>query len=174
MPSYTFRFAGESGEGVISAGEISTLALSDIGFNVFTFESYPAEIKGGHCWYQVRSSNEEVLSAGTGVDCLCAFNQEAIDNHAVTVAKGGVILYDPGQVPKPPTRTDVHLYAVPFDELVKTQVGSPKSKNVFAVATVAALYNIPAAEIKKTMQKKYKGKNPKLLELNDKAVDAAY
>ncbi|MES2154841.1 MAG: 2-oxoacid:acceptor oxidoreductase subunit alpha [bacterium] len=173
MASYTFRFAGESGEGVISAGEICCLALSDIGFNVFTFESYPAEIKGGHCWYQVRSSNEEVLSAGTGVDCLCAFNQEAIDNHAATVGKGGVILYDPGQVPKPPTRSDVHLYAVPFDELVKA-IGSPKSKNVFAVATVAALYNIPAGEIKKTMQKKYKGKNPKLLELNDKAVDAAY
>ena len=94
IPSYTFRFAGESGEGVISAGEIACLALSDIGFNVFTFESYPAEIKGGHCWYQVRSSNEEVLSAGTGLDCLCAFNQEAIDNHAKAVSVGGLIIYD--------------------------------------------------------------------------------
>jgi len=107
IPSYTFRFAGESGEGVISAGEIACLALSDIGFNVFTFESYPAEIKGGHCWYQVRSSNEEVLSAGTGLDCLCAFNQEAIDNHAKVVSQGGIIIYDPGQVTAPPTRTDV-------------------------------------------------------------------
>ncbi|HUR61854.1 MAG TPA: 2-oxoacid:acceptor oxidoreductase subunit alpha [Candidatus Thermoplasmatota archaeon] len=174
IPSYTFRFAGESGEGVISAGEIACLALSDIGFNVFTFESYPAEIKGGHCWYQVRSSNEEVLSAGTGLDCLCAFNQEAIDNHAKAVSPKGIIIYDPGQVAAPPTRTDVRLLPIPFDELVKEKVQSPKSKNVFAVATVAALYGIPAAEVKKTMQKKYKGKNPKLLDLNDKAVDAAY
>lgn len=175
MPTYTFRFAGESGEGVISAGEIACLALSDIGFNVFTFESYPAEIKGGHCWYQVRSGNEEVLSAGTAVDCLCAFNQEAIDNHLKAVGKGGVVVYDPGQVNTLPSdRPDLILYPVPFDELVKEKVQSPKSKNVFAVATVAALYGIPAAEVKKTMQKKYKGKNPKLLELNDLAVDAAY
>ncbi|HEX2066513.1 MAG TPA: 2-oxoacid:acceptor oxidoreductase family protein, partial [Candidatus Thermoplasmatota archaeon] len=174
IPSYTFRFAGESGEGVISAGEIACLALSDIGFNVFTFESYPAEIKGGHCWYQVRSSNDEVLSAGTGLDCLCAFNQEAIDNHATAVSPGGIIIYDPSQVTVPPTRTDVRLLPIPFDELVKEKVQSPKSKNVFAVATVAALYGIPPAEVKKTMQKKYRGKNPKLLELNDKAVDAAY
>jgi 2-oxoglutarate ferredoxin oxidoreductase subunit alpha len=174
MASTTFRFAGESGEGVISAGEIACLALSDIGFNVFTFESYPAEIKGGHCWYQVRSSSDELVSAGVGVDLLCAFNQEAIDNHTKAVAKGGVIVYDPGQVTVPPTRSDVRLLAIPFDELVKTQVQSAKSKNVFAVATVAALSGIPAAEVKKTMQKKYKGKKAELLALNDKAIDAAY
>ncbi len=174
MATNTFRFAGESGEGVISAGEIYTLALSDIGFNVFTFESYPAEIKGGHCWYQVRAANDEVLSAGTAVDLLCAFNQEAIDNHLKAVGKGGVVIYDPGQVTRLPPRPDLHLYAIAFDELVKEKVQSPKSKNVFAVAAVAALYGIPAAEVKKTCAKKYKGKNPQLLELNDKAVDAAY
>ncbi|MEK6986458.1 MAG: 2-oxoacid:acceptor oxidoreductase subunit alpha, partial [Candidatus Thermoplasmatota archaeon] len=149
-------------------------ALSDIGFNVFTFESYPAEIKGGHCWYQVRSSNDELASAGVGVDLLCAFNQEAIDNHAKVVSKGGVIVYDPGQVTAPPTRSDVTLLPIAFDEIVKTQVQSAKSKNVFAVATVAALSGIPAAEVKKTMQKKYKGKKAELLALNDKAIDAAY
>lgn len=174
MATNTFRFAGESGEGVISAGEIYTLALSDIGFNVFTFESYPAEIKGGHCWYQVRAANDEVLSAGTAVDLLCAFNQEAIDNHLKAVGKGGVVIYDPGQVTNLPARPDLIFYAIAFDELVKEKVQSPKSKNVFAVATVAALYGVPATELKKTVAKKYKGKNPKLLELNDKAVDAAY
>jgi 2-oxoglutarate ferredoxin oxidoreductase subunit alpha len=174
MPSYTFRFAGESGEGVISAGEICTLAISDIGFNVFTFESYPAEIKGGHCWYQVRAANDEVLSAGTAVDCLCAFNQEAIDLHLKAVGKGGVVVYDPGQVTNLPDRPDLITYAIPFDELVKEKVQSPKSKNVFAVAVVSALYGVPIAELKKTVAKKYKGKNPKLLELNDKAVTAAY
>lgn len=174
MPSYTFRFAGESGEGVISAGEITTLALSDIGFNVFTFESYPAEIKGGHCWYQVRMSNEEVLSAGTGVDILCAFNQEAIDKHLSAVSKGGVVVYDPGQVTTVPNRPELVFYPIPFDSIVKEKVGSMKSKNVFAVAVVGCLYGIPRDEIKKTMQRKYKGKKAELLAQNDKAVDAAY
>lgn len=174
MSSHTFRFAGESGEGVISAGEICTLTLSDVGYNVFTFESYPAEIKGGHCWYQVRSANDEVLSAGSGTDCLCAFNQEAIDTHVKAVRPGGVVIYDPGQVTTVPERKDLIWYSVPFDEIVKEKVQSPKSKNVFAVAVVAALHGIPAGEVKKTMQRKYKGKNPKLLELNDKAVDAAF
>ncbi len=174
IPSFTFRVAGESGEGVISAGEIATLAISDIGFNVFTFESYPAEIKGGHCWFQVRAANDEVNSAGSHVDVLCAFNQEAIDKHLDTVRPGGVLIYDPGQVKNVPEKPDLVVYAIDFDKLVKELVGSPKSKNVFAVACFGALYGIPANNLKGTVRKKFKGKNPKILEKNDEAVDAAY
>ncbi len=174
IPSFTFRVAGESGEGVISAGEIATLAISDIGFNVFTFESYPAEIKGGHCWFQVRASNDEVLSSGSTADVLCAFNQEAMDKHLKDVRNGGVVIYDPGQVKEVPERPDIIFYEIAFDELVKQTVGSPKSKNVFAVAACAALYGVPSESVKKTVRKKFKGKNPKILEKNDEAVDAAY
>lgn len=159
---------------MISAGEIATLAISDIGFNVFTFESYPAEIKGGHCWFQVRASNDEVLSVGSSVDVLCAFNQEGIDKHLSAVRPGGVVIYDPGQVKEAPERPDLIFYEIDFDRLVKETVGSPKSKNVFAVAACAALYDVPSDSVKRTVRKKFKGKNPKILEKNDEAVDAAY
>lgn len=174
MASFVFRVAGESGEGVISAGEIATLAISDIGYNVFTFESYPAEIKGGHCWFQVRASTDEVLSAGSAVDVLCAFNQEGIDKHLDTVRPGGVLVYDPGQVQNVPEKPDLTVYPIEFDKLVKDMVGSLKSKNVFAVASVAALFDVPSDSVKKTVARKFKGKNPKILEKNDEAVDAAY
>jgi 2-oxoglutarate/2-oxoacid ferredoxin oxidoreductase subunit alpha len=174
IPSFTFRIAGESGEGVISAGEIATLAISDIGYNVFTFESYPAEIKGGHCWFQVRASTDEVLSAGSSVDSLCCFNQEAMDKHMSALRPGGVLLYDPGQVKQVPEMPDLRVYAIPFDDLVKEKTGSAKSKNVFAVACFAALFDVPSASVKRTVRKKFKGKNPAILEKNDEAVDAAY
>lgn len=174
IPSFTFRVAGESGEGVISAGEIATLAISDIGYNVFTFESYPAEIKGGHCWFQVRANTDEVLSVGGATDVLCAFNQEGIDKHIDALRPGGVLIYDPGQVDHVPERPEITVYEIPFDTLAKERVGSLKSKNVFAVACFAALYAVPAESVKKTVRKKFKGKNPKVLDSNDEAVDAAY
>ncbi len=150
------------------------MAISDIGYNVFTFESYPAEIKGGHCWFQVRASNEEVLSAGSAVDVLCAFNQEGIDKHLDTVRPGGVLLYDPGQVKDVPEKPDLAVYPIEFDALVKEKVGSLKAKNVFAVSCFAALYDVPKDSVKRTMRKKFAGKNPKLLDKNDEAVDEAY
>ena len=45
---YVFRVGGEGGEGVISTGEMLTLALARAGFEIYTFRTYPAEIKGGH------------------------------------------------------------------------------------------------------------------------------
>ena len=43
----TLRVGGESGEGVISVGEMLTLVASRMGNNVYTFRTFPAEIKGG-------------------------------------------------------------------------------------------------------------------------------
>ncbi len=105
---------------------------------------------------------------------LCSFNQEGIDKHLDALRPGGVLIYDPSQVTDVPERPDMVTYAIDFDGLVKERVGSPKSKNVFAVACCAALYDVPADSIKRTVRKKFKGKNPKILEKNDEAVDAAY
>ncbi len=115
-----------------------------------------------------------MLSSGSAVDVLCAFNQEGIDKHLDALRPGGVLIYDPGQVKSVPERPDMVVYEIDFDALVKEKVGSPKSKNVFAVAGCAALYDVPSDSIKRTVATKFKGKNPKILAKNDEAVDAAY
>lgn len=108
------------------------------------------------------------------MDVLCAFNQEGIDKHLDSLRPGGVLIYDPGQVTSVPERPETVIYEVNFDELVRERVGSPKSKNVFAVAVFTALYDVPSDNVKATVRKKFKGKNPKILAKNDEAVDAAY
>ena len=75
------RIGGEGGEGVISAGDMFTIGAARTGFRVFTFRTYPAEIKGGHAWYQIRVSNKPVLTIGDGVDELVAFDGEAYERH---------------------------------------------------------------------------------------------
>ena len=115
-----------------------------------------------------------MLSAGSSVDLLCAFNQEAIDKHLDSLAPGGVLIYDPSQVKEVPERPEVTVYPIEFDTLVKEQVGSAKSKNVFAVAICMGMFDVPPESIKRTVRKKFKGKNPKILEKNDEAVDAAF
>ena len=75
MVDYVFRVGGEGGEGVISTGEMLTTALARAGFEIYTFRTYPAEIKGGHANYQVRASGDLLLSSGAAVDVLLAFNQ---------------------------------------------------------------------------------------------------
>ena len=68
LPDITLQLAGESGEGVISGGDILTTGAARAGYWGLTFRTYPAEIKGGPCMFQVR------IGADTRTDAnkLCA------------------------------------------------------------------------------------------------------
>src|SRR3954467_11831161 len=90
----TLRIAGEGGEGVISTGELLTTAVARTRRDVFTFRTYPAEIKGGPAMYQLRFADHPVLSVGSNLDVLLAFNEEAVDLHAHELKKDGLLIYD--------------------------------------------------------------------------------
>src|SRR5688572_11609846 len=95
MPSnLTVRIAGEGGEGVISTGELLTTAIARTRRDVFTYRTYPAEIKGGPAMFQLRFADHPVLSVGTGLDVLMAFNEEAVDLHGADLKKDGLLIYD--------------------------------------------------------------------------------
>src|SRR3989338_30346 len=91
-----FRTGGEGGEGVSSCGEILTLACARMGLEIYTFRSYPAEIKGGPAMFQVRASSDIFLSQGSELDVLVCFNQEAYDRHIKDLRKDGkgMLVYD--------------------------------------------------------------------------------
>src|SRR3989304_1664770 len=92
------RIGGEGGEGVISTGDMFTTGAARTGFRVFTFRTYPSEIKGGHAWYQIRVSDRPVLSIGDGIDVLIAFDAEAYERHVGLVHEHGAVISDPDPV----------------------------------------------------------------------------
>src|SRR5437868_10646498 len=94
LNNLTIRIAGEGGEGVISTGELLTTAVARTRHDVFTFRTYPAEIKGGPAMFQLRFADHPVLSVGNQLDVLMAFNEEAVDLHANDLRKDGILIYD--------------------------------------------------------------------------------
>ena len=50
---------------------------------VFTYRTYPAEIKGGQAMFQVRVGNYPVLSQGTNLDILISYDEEALKAHGI-------------------------------------------------------------------------------------------
>src|SRR3989338_11686268 len=126
-----FRVGGEGGEGVISCGEILTLACARMGLEIYTFRSYPAEIKGGPAMFQVRTPKEILLSQGSEIDILVCFNQEAYDRHAKDLRKDGrgVIIYDASST-KPEESIHAILYGVPVSEMAKLELRNYLTKNI--------------------------------------------
>jgi 2-oxoglutarate ferredoxin oxidoreductase subunit alpha len=166
----TVRIAGEGGEGVISTAEILTRAAVDSGLDIFTFRSYPAEIKGGLAMMQVRMSTAPVGSIGRDSDVLMAFNQEAFDVWADRLNPGGVLLYDPKHcvVPEdfPFARVPVALH-----ETAMKETGARLAKNIVALASLVATLDIPPHHARDLIVKQFKRKGDEVVATNLKAFD---
>ena len=165
-----FRVGGEGGEGVISTGEMLTTALARAGFEIYTFRTYPAEIKGGHANFQVRASGKLLLSYGAVVDVLLAFNEEAYQKHFKDVRQdGGVVIYDSDSF-TPPSSHSFIFYGVPLTSLATEKIGVKLTKNIVALGVFAQLFDIPFDTFQALLKEKFGRKGEVVVQKNLQAL----
>ncbi len=162
------RLAGEGGEGVISTGDIFTLGSARAGYNIFTFRTYPAEIKGGHAWYHIRVGGGPVRSMGDGIDVLVAFNAEAYHNHHRLLNPNGVLIYDPDTVT--PENGNAIQYPIPFNKIARQDLGFVRGKNVVVTGFLAGLFGLEPASLEDLIRNRFK-RRPEILDKNMKALE---
>ncbi len=162
------RFAGEGGQGVVTAAEMLARAATGVGYHALTFATFPSQILGGPTWTQARVSRTPVLSPGDAIDILVAFNDEAYKEHRVEVREGGVILLDPSVTPDPSDSAH-RCIIVPFDELAK-QTGESRAANMVVMGALSKLINMPVNYFKDFVSQRFAGRD-KVVEANHVALD---
>ncbi|HLL79566.1 MAG TPA: 2-oxoacid:acceptor oxidoreductase family protein, partial [Ktedonobacteraceae bacterium] len=170
----TIRIGGESGEGTISGGDILALAAARWGYHVYTFRTFPAEILGGPCLFQVRISDSPVKSMGDYADVLVCLNQEAYDRNVSDLRRGGVLIYDPSDFT--PDTNDFITYAIPFNDLARKEVQMFQAKNMVMLGAISGLFGPPLEAISQVVESKLsrsRKANPLLMEKNMLALNIA-
>jgi 2-oxoglutarate ferredoxin oxidoreductase subunit alpha len=171
----TIRIGGESGEGTISGGDILALAAARWGYHVYTFRTFPAEILGGPCLFQVRISDKPVGSMGDYADVLICLNQEAYDRSIKDLRRGGVVIYDPSDFT--PETSEYITYAIPFNDLARKEVQLFQTKNMVMLGAISALFGPPLEAISQVVESKLaksRKANALLMEKNQLALDVSY
>ena len=84
---FVVRFAGEGGQGVVTAAAALAQAAAQVGYHVLTFSTFPSQIRGGPTWTQVRVATSPILSSGDDLNVLVAFNKEAYETHLERLGK---------------------------------------------------------------------------------------
>ena len=161
------RFAGEGGQGVVTAAEMLARAATGVGYHALTFATFPSQILGGPTWTQARIARVPVLSPGDAIDILVAFNDEAYKEHRSEVHDGGIILLDPSVTPLP--EEDRRCVSVPFDELAK-QTGESRAANMVVMGGLSRLINMPLNYFKEFVSQRFAGRD-KVVEANHMALD---
>ncbi|QBD82181.1 2-oxoacid:acceptor oxidoreductase subunit alpha [Ktedonosporobacter rubrisoli] len=168
----TIRIGGESGEGTISGGDILALASARWGYHVYTFRTFPAEILGGPCMFQVRISDHPVKSMGDYADVLVCLNKEAYDRNISELRHGGVLIYDPSDFT--PETGDCITYAVPFNEIARKEIQLFQTKNMVMLGAISGLFGPPLGAIIQVVQSKLsksRKANSTLMEKNLQALE---
>lgn len=163
--------AGFGGQGVLSMGKI--LAYSGImqDQEVSWMPAYGPEMRGGTANVTVIISDERISSPVlTNFDTAIILNQQSMDKFQKSVKPGGVLIYDPNGIIKPPTRKDISIYTIEGAKLA-TKMGNPKTFNMIVlgafltVKPIVKLENVIAG-LKKSLPERHH----KLIPLNQDAI----
>lgn len=170
---FVVRLAGESGEGVLSLGEMLTTALARLGYEVYTFRTYPAEIKGGTVLYQVRVADHVLLSYGSRVDVFVALNEEGYRDNIGSLRAGGTLIYDSDSV-SVPELPDTCVLPIPIGTIAKKEIGSVLTKNVVALGAILRYVGAPVEAGEQIAEQTFKRKGEEVVQKNFQALHAGY
>lgn len=148
---FVVRFAGEGGQGVVTSAEGLAQAMSQSGYYVQTFSTFPSQIRGGPTWTQTRISTEEVLSSGDELDVLVAFNEYAYENHKDEVAEDGVIVFNSGEFE---IDASENVLGMDFDELAK-KTGNNRAANFVVMGALAQLVDLSLKVLENFNRERY-------------------
>ena len=159
------RIGGSGGEGVISVGDLITQACARAGLDVYTFKTFPAEIKGGYAMYQVRAGTERLYNQGNTFDVFCAFNGEAYDMNHTRMKPGTALVYDSTADFEPDIPTGVHAYPIPMTQVAK-EMSSVRVKNMVALGSLSQLFNVPEVALREVIASKFQKKGDVVVQAN--------
>ena len=90
----TISIAGAAGQGMQTIGFLLGKALIRSGLHVFATQDNESRIRGGHNFFSLRVSAQQVISMTQSVDVLIALNGESLTIHKDELSERAVIIYD--------------------------------------------------------------------------------
>jgi 2-oxoglutarate ferredoxin oxidoreductase subunit alpha len=171
----SFLIGGEAGQGITRSGSLLGKALMRGGYHVFGANEYPSVIRGGHNFYSIRASDEEVHSQADGIDLLLALNKGTVLIHEPELNEGGGVVYDEkvefseGEM----TRDDVNLYPIPMKAMVDEVRGTSIMLNTVALGAAVGLVGFNIDVMKGVIADTFAGRAG-VIESNNKVAEMGH
>ncbi len=163
--------AGFGGQGVLSMGKI--LAYSGImqDQEVAWMPSYGPEMRGGTANVTVILSDMRISSPILQeFDTAIILNQQSMDKFEKMLKPGGVLIYDPNGITRPPQRTDISIYQVEAVEEA-TRLKNAKTFNMIVLGAFLKVKPIVKLEnVTKGLEKSLPQRHHHLIPMNKDAL----
>jgi 2-oxoisovalerate ferredoxin oxidoreductase beta subunit len=165
------KIAGFGGQGVLLLGQLLAEVGMREGLEVSWLPSYGPEMRSGSAHCHVCLSKDRIGSPLVSrPQVLVAMNEISLRKFAAEVAPGGIIIYGREKVPEDLAIPQAQVVCLPANEIAD-KLGNAKVANVVIMgALLEETECLSAATAMKVLEAKVK--NPTLLELDRKALEA--
>ena len=179
----TVEICGTSGDGTIAAGGLLNAAISDGGFSILGFDSYPAEIRGfGRCVTRSRIGDDDIVALEDRVDALISLDDIQSQSRIRFLADDGAVFFEnnpPAYVKEEDSlaarlEPGIQLYGMPLADLASGAAGSSRGRNLTALGGFAAVYGVTPDLFREVISKKLESKGSRVVDANVKSFDAGY
>lgn len=167
-------FSGIGGQGVLLAGQMLCSAAVDKGHQVTWVPFYGQEKRGGRTMCEIVISDEVGSPIVSAAEIVMVMDEKSLRDYEERVMPKGLLIINSSMIETEPTRKDINVKKVPFNEIAK-EVGNPRTANMVALGSVLRHFNLISVEsVTKEVEKTFMTKKPEIVEINKKALQAGY
>jgi 2-oxoglutarate ferredoxin oxidoreductase subunit alpha len=167
-------FGGQAGDGSLTTGDMIAGVFKRMGLEVYTYKDFPSRIRGGHTNYVIRAGTTPNYGMADFVDCLVAFDLEAVQLHVEEMRPGGFIIFDNSdeKIPDELRRDDINWYEIPIGKMAKEDLGLELVRNTVSLGVIAELIGMDPQILRRDVTNVYKRKGEKVVDINVRAIEA--
>jgi 2-oxoglutarate/2-oxoacid ferredoxin oxidoreductase subunit alpha len=163
--------AGQGGDGSLTIASLLSSLFAHRGFHLYSTSNIASRIKGGHAAALLRASVTPSGCMGDDIDLLIAFDDEAVEIAAPSMAADGIVIFDASKGPPPEgvLADTVGVVAVPFGRLAVRDLRRDLLKNCLGFGIVSRVLRIDDAAAEASLRHRFRRLPPAAIETN---VDA--
>jgi 2-oxoglutarate ferredoxin oxidoreductase subunit alpha len=155
---------GEAGQGLVTVGDLLARSLVRSGYFIKVTQSYMSRIRGGHNFYTIRVSDEEVHAPQESIDLLVCLNEETYRIHKQELSTRGSVVADQAF-----GLADVACMNIPYKDL-----GTGQAANIVALGAVGAHLGLAEEVLRRAVEDSFGKKDPQIAEANRRVLSRSY
>lgn len=155
---------GEAGQGLVTIGDLLAKTMVRSGYRIKVTQSYMSRIRGGHNFYMIRVSDQEVLAPQALIDLLVCLDRNTFLLHQGELSPIGRVVA--GQELG---LGDKACMNIPYQEL-----GSGLVSNIVAMGAVGAHLGLSEEVMARTIDDYFGKKDPKIAEENRRVLSKSF
>lgn len=167
-------FSGIGGQGVLLVGQMLCSAAVSKGHQVTWVPFYGQEKRGGRTMCEIVISDEVGSPIVSAAEIVMVMDEKSLKDYEERVMPGGLLIINSSMITTEPTRQDINVKKVPFNEIAK-EIGNPRTANMAALGSVLKHFNLISTDsVNKEIEKAFMTKKPEIVDINIKALQAGY